>query len=287
MEDGPGGFTLFFGVWLHAAQKVGIADDAGHGGFELMGKRTHKIIPLLDRKLQSFHFVLHGTGHLVKALAQDFKLIPGVHPGAQGIITRGNAGAGGGQHGQWVGQAAADKPDHHGSPGHHGSFQQEKALQAAVARGKNLRYIKGGYHHKAAQQIAAVGAGYIGAVLQNALAVLQAVYGIGFVLGGVSGCAEQPLGINPTGQIPCAPGGGGDKIIPAGIFAAAGLVQVVILHHAAQHGVHALFLLGGCAQAVHKAAVDQHRTAHGKKRGDDQQHDADKFLRKFHRKTRK
>ena len=47
-----------------------------------MGKRTHKIIPLLDRKLQSFHFVLHGTGHLVKALAQDFKLIPGVHPGA-------------------------------------------------------------------------------------------------------------------------------------------------------------------------------------------------------------
>ena len=46
-------------------------------------------------------------------------------------------------------------------------------------------------------------------------------------------------------------------------------------------------LLGGCAQAVHKAAVNQHRTAHGKKRGDDQQHAADKFLRKFHRKTRK
>ena len=140
-----------------------------------------------------------------------------MHPGAQGIITRGNAGAGGGQHGQWVGQAAADKPDHHGSPGHHGSFQQEKALQAAVARGKNLRYIKGGYHHKAAQQIAAVGAGHIGAVLQNALAVLQAVYGIGFVLGGVSGCAEQPLGINPTGQIPCAPGGGGEVNFPDGL----------------------------------------------------------------------
>ena len=151
----------------------------------------------------------------------------------------------------------------------------------------SANYVNVGDTVYANQQIAAVGAGHIGAVLQNALAVLQAVYGIGFVLGGVSGCAEQPLGINPTGQIPCAPGGGGDKIIPAGIFAAAGLVQVVILHHAAQHGVHALFLLGGCAQAVHKAAVDQHRTAHGKKRGDDQQHGADKFLRKFHRKTRK
>ena len=76
MEDGPGGFTLFFRGLAACCAKGRIADDAGHGGFELMGKRTHKIIPLLDRKLQSFHFVLHGTGHLVKALAQDFKLIP-------------------------------------------------------------------------------------------------------------------------------------------------------------------------------------------------------------------
>ena len=54
---------------LAAAQDIGKAEDARHRGFQLVGKRGHKIIFLAGVLLQGLHGALHRLGHLVKAAA--------------------------------------------------------------------------------------------------------------------------------------------------------------------------------------------------------------------------
>ena len=123
MVDGAGGLALFVGVALRGAQHVGVADDAGHGGFEFMGERAHKILALLHAVFQRGDLFLHGVSHLVKAAADLLDLVAGMQRRAVGVVAPGNARAGRREHPQRAGDLPRQQRQHSRAARQHDGLQ--------------------------------------------------------------------------------------------------------------------------------------------------------------------
>ena len=109
--DVAGGALPQFGVGALGAQQLGVAQDAGHGGFQLVAQRRDKILPLAHGQGAAVQLGLQGVGHMVKAAAEGRDLVAAGQRGAAGVVAGGDLPAGRVQRPQRPGQAVDHKPD--------------------------------------------------------------------------------------------------------------------------------------------------------------------------------
>ena len=106
-ENEASGFKLLLFGEPAAAQGVGVADNGGQRGLQLVGKGGREILLPLGGFLQRSHVVLQLLRHVVELLRKGADLVAGVNLGAGGVFSRGDLAGGPGQPADGRGQQGA------------------------------------------------------------------------------------------------------------------------------------------------------------------------------------
>ena len=139
--DKVGGHKSVLRIHFVAAKHIRIADNGGHGGFELMGEAGHKVFLLLGIAFQIPHFLLNGAGHGIEAQRQIAYLIQRFHLCPLLVLTGGNAVGGPIQCADGAG-IKVGKDQHGGNAdGHRKGMKQYKGLNLPVIQ---VRQCSGG-----------------------------------------------------------------------------------------------------------------------------------------------